>query len=311
MTVDNMTLEDLLDEIGVEDINPRGDEVHARCPMHEERTGTRELRPRHWSINRSTGLHHCFSCGYRGSLLTLVMDVTKRGMWDAQRYIRTYGLDFSGLATLERNPHQVDREPVLDLSERLEVFCTPPSEALAQRRLSRHSVERYGLRWDRGEEAWVLPIRSPDGAVWGFQTKSATRVLNHPPGCRKSKTLFGLDLAIESQFTEYIILVESPLDVVYLDELGWASVASFGAAVSDEQLRLTVSQFQCIVLALDNDRAGKDETKRILATHWARQRPFEVLNYDKVAGKDPGEMSEDEMTTAMETATMSVFWEGV
>jgi DNA primase len=173
------------------------------------------------------------------------------------------------------------------------------------------SVVRYGVRWDPEEEAWVLPIRSLAGDVWGYQTKSAEQVLNHPPGCPKSRTLFGLDIAMESGLDDYIVLVESPLDVVYLDNLGYPAVASFGATVSNHQLRLLVSYFGAIVLALDNDGAGRAETKRVLASHWCRQLPFEVLNYSRTQAKDPGEMSEDTFERAMETAIFATHWEPV
>ena len=86
-------IEDLLEHIGVEDIRSLGVEVQGRCPMHEKRTGERERRPDHWSINRHSGAHHCFSCEYSGSLTRLVMDVAKTNLWDAHRLIREFEVD--------------------------------------------------------------------------------------------------------------------------------------------------------------------------------------------------------------------------
>jgi DNA primase len=55
-------IEELLEHIGVEDLQPRDTEIGGRCPAHEKRTGERESRPDHFFVNRSTGLFHCFSC---------------------------------------------------------------------------------------------------------------------------------------------------------------------------------------------------------------------------------------------------------
>ena len=298
----------LLFDIGVEDLDPRDDEIHGRCPQHEERTGARELRPRHWSVNRVTGAMYCFSCGYRGGLVKLVMDVTGKGMWDAQRLIHTYGADPVARVIVE---DEEPPAPVIDLSERLEVFGEPPARALRRRQLERAAATRHGLLWDTGESAWVLPIRAPDGALMGYQTKSPTRVLNHPPGMRKSRTLFGLDFLLEGRTPgrtgDYVILVESPLDVVRLDGMGYPAVSSFGAGVSDDQLRLLIRYFDSLLLGLDNDRAGQTETERILAEGWHRRMPTEILSYEHTKAKDVGEMTDDEIELAVENAHLSVY----
>jgi len=302
-------LEDLLAEIGVEDIRPGRDEIFARCPMHIEYLGRREVRPgKHWSINRETGSHYCFSCGYKGGLIRLIVDVTHKSPWEARKIIRNHKLDFrawSGLASGKPDiSEEEEPEDYVDLSERLECFIDPPGAALRQRGLQRHSVDHYGVRWDQEASAWVLPIRGPTGDVWGFQTKSDDRVLNHPSGVRKSRTLFGLDVLIElpPAFRDYVILVESPLDVVYVDGWGYPAVSSFGCTVSDRQLRLLIQYFDRFILALDNDDAGRREMKRILKTDWAKRRPVEVLNYRRTTGKDPGEMDEAEFLKAVQTA---------
>jgi hypothetical protein len=301
-------LETLLAELGMEDISPREDEVYARCPQHERRTGRRENRPRHWSINRATGAHYCFSCGYKGSLLTLIVDLTRQSPWEARKKIREHRLDFAAWAErmrpVEKALDEYEPGDYIDLSERLECFGDPPGTALRQRGLQRPSVDRYGVRWDLDDKAWVLPIRGPYGDVWGYQTKSENRVLNHPSGVHKSRTLFGLDLLVEQPpaFRDYVILVESPLDVVYVDGWGYPAVSSFGVVVSDRQLRLLTRFFDRFILALDNDDAGKREMRRLVKSNWAKQRPIEVLNYRRASGKDPGEMDEAQFVRAVETS---------
>jgi DNA primase len=59
----------LLEDIGIESLHPDGDEIWGRCPAHPHR----ECNPHHWSISRTKLVSHCFSCGYGGSLVRLVM----------------------------------------------------------------------------------------------------------------------------------------------------------------------------------------------------------------------------------------------
>ena len=66
-------IEGVLISLGIE-TTQRGDELTGLCPMHLERTGRQDNNPS-WSMNAETGVHHCFSCGYKGTLLTLVAEI--------------------------------------------------------------------------------------------------------------------------------------------------------------------------------------------------------------------------------------------
>jgi DNA primase len=290
-------IEDLLEHIGVEDIRSLGEEVQARCPMHEKRTGERERRPDHWSINRYSGAHHCFSCEYSGSLTRLIMDVAKVNLWDAHGLIRRFDVDLSD--------DEAPWEPPIGMmiETRLEDFGPPPPRALARRHLTPEVCDRYQLRWDYEEAAWIIPIFSPSGEKWGWQTKGS-EIRNHPPGIKKGKTLFGLTVLRG----ERALLVESPLDVAYLDTLGVPAVAAFGCQVSDMQLKLLVERLDALVLALDDDKAGISETFRIIREKWHHRIPISVFNYRSLSGKDPGELSPAEVRKGLDGAVLAAFW---
>jgi DNA primase len=295
-------LEDLLLYIGIEDIRPLGDEIQGRCPAHEKRTGERENKPVHWSISRRTGLHYCFSCEYKGSLTRLVGDMTGLGAWDVSKLLIQHDVQ------LDKDEEEEWEPPPLNFVDQLERFGPPPRAALEHRRLKASSVQRFGLRFDREDYAWVLPIYSPAGALWGYQRKGTGWVRNFPPGVKKSRTLFGLSVVSGEPDTSSLVLVESPLDCVYLDGLGLAAVASYGAAVSDQQLRLLVERANRVILALDNDKAGITATQKILREHWHHRLPMTVFDYSHTQGKDPGECSPDEVYDGVRTASLGVFW---
>jgi len=292
-------IEDLLAYLKIENMRGTGSEIQGRCPLHEKRTGTRELRPDNWSINRNTGRFHCFSCGYSGSLVKLVMDLDDVGLWDAHRLIREHDVDLDIQTQDDWQPL-----PSNQIEEQLEAYGAPPQRALLKRRLTRESVDKFGVRFDYEDAAWVLPITGPDGALWGFQFKAWEFVRNRPPGVKKSRTLFGL----HNLHNASVILVESPLDAVYLDGLGYPAVASFGANVSDQQMRLLIERCDEVMLALDNDAAGINETRRLLAEKWHHRIPISIFHYLSTKKKDPGEMGALEVRYGVEKAVMASFW---
>jgi DNA primase len=295
-------IEDLLEHIGIEDVSPRDNEIGARCPLHEKRTGEREHRPDHWSINRGTGLFHCFSCEYSGTLVSLIVDVAKVGLWDAHKMIRDFDVELG-----DPDEEQTWEPPVpdADLETTFAQFGSPPERAVTKRHLVDHAVTRFKLRWDDEESAWILPIYGPSGDLWGWQAKATTWVRNRPPGIRKSRTLFGIQVSQSDGMP--LILVESPLDAVYLDGLGYAAVASFGAAVSDVQMRLIIERTGQLTLALDNDKAGLNETARLLRERWHHRISIEIFHY-LGKGKDPGELTPEQITDGIVHSTLAAFW---
>jgi DNA primase len=293
-------IEDLLDHIGIENLRRLGEEVQGRCPLHEKRTGERERRPDHWSINRRTGAHHCFSCEYSGSLTRLIIDVTGAGIWEATQMIRRFDVEIGS-----HHQEEAWEPPITTVVEsRLEDFGPAPPRALERRHLTPESVSRYGIRWDEEESAWVIPIFSPTGEKWGWQAKSVDGIRNRPSGIKKGLTLFGFHLLCANT----AVLVESPLDVVYLDTLGVPAVAAYGCQVSERQMKLLIERLDALVVALDNDKAGVRETRRLLEEKWHHRIPLSVFNYKGMEGKDPGELSPPEVTRGLETAVLASFW---
>lgn len=290
-------IEDLLEYLEIEDIRILGDEVQARCPMHEKRTGERERRPDHWSINRRSGAHHCFSCEYSGSLSRLIIDVSGMGLWDAHRLIREFDIDL--------DTSQEAWEPPIGMvvESRLAEFGPVPPRALERRRLTPQVCDRYQLRWDYEEAAWIIPIFSPNGERWGWQVKGGDFIRNHPPGIKKGRTLFGMNVLRGDN----VLLVESPLDVAYLDTLDVPAVAAFGAQVSDIQLKLLVERCDSVMLALDNDKAGLAEMHRIVKQRWHHRIRMEVFNYP-LRGKDPGELDPDQISWGVNQSVLAALW---
>jgi Toprim-like/CHC2 zinc finger len=311
------SVEGVLLNLGIE-TNQRGDELLGLCPMHLERTGREDNNPS-WSINAETGLHHCFSCGYKGSLITLVAELkeftTQWGRVDldaAKDWLRNnIEVNFEFLAKqLEeaRNSYIPIPVPVGMSEARLALFKKAPEWALEARGLTEDACIKYGVLWNPNKNSWITPIRSADSnKLLGWQEKSQTERFfrNRPTGVPKSKTLFGLDTFDGGT----MIVVESPLDSVKLASLGiFGGVSTFGASVSDDQINL-MKRADKLIIAMDNDAAGKKASSDIFARIRKEGMECWFLNYQDSEYKDIGDMPEQLVHYCIEGSKHSVFGE--
>ena len=169
------------------------------------------------------------------------------------------------------------------LESALDQFGTPPAKALDLRGITLDAAQAYGIRWYAEGAAWILPIRDADsGVLRGWQTKSAHDTRN-TPGTRKGRTLFGID---RFQPGSTAILVESPLDAAVLLSAGLdGGLASFGANVSREQAQILRDRAGRIVLALDNDDAGRAGQDKLIEHLGGKS--LHAFNYGSTGAKDP------------------------
>lgn len=282
-------LMDILDQLGVEVHKHSGDEINGRCPVHHKVKG-RDSSRFSWYINSDTGLWTCFTCGASGSLSMLLSELTgdPGSLWNAQNFVIT-----QGIRRLEPDEAVYDDHADIDWSD-YSKFAPLPERMLDHRSLDREIATRYGVRWDKENKAIVVPILSPLGELRGWQLKKSGWVRNHPEGVHKGTTLFG----IERAYAPTAILVESPLDVVRFhsvyDGMTFSCVASFGANISQDQGRL-LSKFDKVVLALDNDAAGKAEQRRIKIRRLVNDRQIRYWRYAPDDPKDIGEMTDGQI----------------
>jgi hypothetical protein len=284
-----------------------GRELSASCPMHRERTGRDDANPS-WSINTKSGMHLCYSCGYKGSLVSLINDLNGdvQDAEEARSWLVRPGL--SKKVTLPDLTRALTGPSLLDESL-LGRFTQPPSWALKERRITGEACEEFGVLWEPLNDAWILPIRDPyTFGLMGWQEKSQTtrRFRNHPTGVKKSRTLFGLHVFTEGR----MIVVESPLDAVRLWSEGIiGAVSVFGAAVSAQQLTL-VSNDE-VVFALDNDDAGRKASERLLQETKGVLRSVRFFNYSGIDAKDIGDMTLDQILQGLHAAKSRAYGIGV
>lgn len=299
-----------LGNLGIEVTKEQGDEVYALCPMHMERVGKEDSKPS-WSVNKETGLSHCFSCGYSASFVTLVMDVMKVEYKDATRWVKKNGmtLDIIDLLPDRRETPERRQKVVKRVPESIFVgFVDPPEKALQNRLVTAEACQEYEVLWDPDQHGWVLPVRWPDGVLMGYQIKAKNFVLNEPKHMKKRGALFGMTAFRGGR----MIVVESPLDAVrFYSEGIKGAVACFGSNLSEEQVRIIMERASSVVIALDDDGPGQKETERVLQ-RLGRILPTYAFSYEGAVplpgkeGKDPGELDRASLYRGLTKAHFSV-----
>jgi 5S rRNA maturation endonuclease (ribonuclease M5) len=303
----------------------RAHEANGLCPLHKERTGKEDSNPSWW-INLETGMHICFSCGYKGNLLQLIADIQgfyidvwgKEKAYDykaAEDWLRTihHANPEQLLDVLRSLPTYIVSSPKpLDMSEaRLAIFDSPPSTAISSRRLTEEAVRSYSVLWDTQKKSWILPLREPHfNKLMGWQEKGTVDryFRNRPTGLQKSKTLFG----IENQQEDMVVVVESPLDCVRIASAGVpGAVAVCGSSVSEDQVKL-LRYSDKIIAAFDNpslDKAGLKAAKEM--REYARKYGLNLyyFNYGESMKKDPGDMTDEEILWGIENAKSYILGE--
>lgn len=300
-------MEQVLRRLNIEPVNARGSEVLALCPGHKEITGKEDRSPSWW-INAETGAHICFSCGFKGSLFSLI--ATVQGYKDPNGFLDYADakdwlyLSFDniqiGMAE-EEEQEPVFKEVTLITESRLALFTYPPQHALTARGFTIQAAEKHQLLWDTVHSNWISVIRDPySNKLLGWQEKGFSRryFRNYPVGVEKSTTLFGYNRYTGGR----MIVVESPLDVVRLESIGvTGAVSTYGSMISNTQLELIKGADE-ILFALDNDESGLNSSRRML------EQPFEAryFNYGHTDMKDVGAMSRLEILTGLDNAKHSV-----
>ena len=296
-------IERTLLRLGIESTQRRS-ELIALCPMHKYRVGKEDNNPS-WSINADTGAHHCFSCGYKGNLLTLISDLLEYGdLEKAKSWLRSnteVNWDLVSKQLEEAKKTYVHLPKLVPMSEaRLAVFKEVPNWAAHDRGLSVEACSAYGVSWRESDSTWVLPIRSLEGRLLGWQEKGhlSRKFFNRPPGVPKSKTLFGMNCWEPGQ----MIVVESPLDAVKLKSVGIpGGVATFGAVVSEDQIEI-MRKAEPLIIAMDNDEAGKKASKFLLDSFRRLGIECWFFNYGDSDKKDIGDMDQNEIDWGLTNA---------
>lgn len=288
----------VLRELGI-DYYLSGDEAIAKCPAHDDRHPS-------WSMNVGTGVHHCFSCGFSGSIASLAAHVLNLTYPEAVLWCNAR----VGWAFAHQWREAIDNVSFSPAYMKIgeadtALFTQPPDDELAGRGISREAADAFGILWNPGKQEWIFPVRDPNtNQLWGWQSKNARTFRHYPAGIRRSETLFGLGAF---HYGSPVVLIESPIDAAYIYSAGRrGGLSSFGVQVSSQQFAIIHRLTEHLILALDRDSAGVEQTARICDEF--NQVKIRVFNYAGIHVKDPGEMSYEEVRYGIDNAIPALKW---
>jgi len=268
------------DALGIEVIKEMGDEDICRCPLPSH-NGV-DSNPS-FSINRAKLVYNCFACGIGGNIIDLVARIMDVDYDAAYKFCRSYDDSTLGkddpyafgkklesiFATEKGEDKEYNPLPRFNAGS-ITAWVNNPTDYFAKRGISDDTRIKFMLGYDpnhiRGTysgPAAIIP-NFFQGSLVGYQERwlednrpkhipKYTNTNSFP----KKETLFGYDIAIGNN-DKPVVVVESALTSVYLDQIGYPSVATFGSQVTSEQIRLLTSFSWGVVLSFDNDSAGKN-----------------------------------------------------
>ncbi len=171
-----------------------------------------------------------------------------------------------------------------------------------------------GTYYDRFRDRLMFPLTNHRGVVVGFSGRSlnpeekTAKYINSPETSvyHKSDLLFGYSqLHRFIREKEEVILVEGEFDLLSSFQAHVNNICAIkGSALTQEQLKLLSRNVKRIVLALDNDKAGQEATKRAIAL--ARDYDISLRVLLLSGGKDPDDIARENPKAWREMVKQSI-----
>ena len=298
-----------------------GDDVMCQCPYHKN---GQERKPSA-GIRKSDGKFHCLSCGVTTDIDEMVANCFGYSdpAWGYKWIVR----NFATVKVEERKEIELDisrnrssgvRDTVLlrDFAsdEELDSYrYTHPY--LYERGLTDEIIEYFDIGYDKHTDSITFPVREwLLGAYWSktkFVARRSVKTKRFDLPKDMEKPLYGLfeyykameiDIpkATHSKYSHYepVYVCEGLFDCLRLWCNGKYAVAGFGCLFSEYQLKLLEElPTRKLILALDNDKAGRDGANRIRQAIKNKIITEVILPDGK---KDVGECSDEEIQNLSE-----------
>lgn len=315
----SLDLDMLEDALDITIVKSYGQEDICHCPLPSH--NGYDANPS-FSINRQKLVYNCFACGIGGNIIDLVARVLNLDYDDAFKFCKTYGVDESAELSFEDrlknifvNPMSYSPPPTLPRYSRsvLTEWVQQYSDYYEERGISAEFQDKFLLGFDanhkRGDyvgPAAIIP-HFFEGDLVGYQERwidnarpkhipKYTNSSNFP----KAETLFAYDYAIEDNSSP-VIVVESALTSVYLHQMGYNSVSTFGASVSDAQIKLLQSFSWGVILSFDNDVAGQKACDHV-GERLKKTVPVHVVDIDGEEKQDLNDLPPEKVATLIGSA---------
>lgn len=251
-----------------------GDDVMVCCPYHKQ---GQERRPSA-GIRKSDGLFHCLACGETHSLPEVISNCY--GYTDPLFGYKWLTQNFANVEVQEREAIKINfsrnnisnKSGILGNSDADKPLCVSEEELdkyryihpyLYERGLTDEVIEQFDLGYDRATDSITFPVRDKNGDCMFVARRAVkTKRFDIPKGI--TKPLYGLYELSVTPVVNKLYVCEGLFDCLRLWCVGKPAVAGFGCLFNSYQVK-QIQDFpgRTVVLALDNDEAGKDAAQRL------------------------------------------------
>ena len=253
------------------------DNVMISCPSHK---GGQENKP---SCGVSTvtkykddkvieaGTVHCFSCGYTASLsefISFCFGYQDGGVFGNKWLKAQYNIVSVKQRKVDLNISRgtIIQEELPTLSDQCLLPLRYTVDYMYQRGLTDEIIEQFDIGYDRTDDTITIPVPNLKGEVKWIQRRSINKKRYYiPSGVNKTDYLLGASEILRThREREEVYIVESPFNMLTLWKLGYPAVCLFGTGGGKQYDMLKRLPIRHYILALDNDEAGKNGTKKLI-----------------------------------------------
>lgn len=262
-----------------------------RCPLHKDKTPS-------LSINVDKRHYHCFSCGDKGTTRKLL------SYFGIDSYNAPELSDLEKLLDEEIEEKTAEKTFTADENELLNYRYYHPY--LANRGLSKDFILRNKIGFDKKQARVTIPIYF-NNTYYGCARRTVvdeTPKITYNDGMPKNQIVY--TPLTNTGYTEYLMVVEGPIDALKASYLGQDSAAILGCHPSKAQIQhiTEIANGRTIILALDNDTPGKKGIDKWIDLTIDISTSIMIYPIDV---KDIGEMNKDQFNSGL-TKSLS-FWE--
>lgn len=313
--------------VGATDIRPTREGFVCRCPYHER---VHRSQSPSFAINTDSGRFICFSgvCGKSGSFETFLIDLLG--------YSAPQASELAGRMVQPQVPDLENSSPLPPWGERRRTRCLVvqlmDSSILGaydycpvymlQRGFLKSVLKKWRIgfdpscSWDlkRGNadtRRVTIPVWDRHGVLIGITKRAIGRDEDQNPKYihehyQKSEVLYGHHLVKDVGPESPLVVVESPMSVLWLYQHGVRNVvATMGAEISTTQMKL-IAEYEPVILAFDGDEAGQTANFRTGSYLYRYLSPMSltVASAYSRGSKDPAEEKDP-----VDFLNRSVSWE--
>lgn len=269
-----MIISELLALMGSRRIREKGFETTASCPFapwtHEK---GRDMHPSfgvNMLLNDGHGVYHCFACGKSGTVRSMIEEYCKMSGIPTSRFEKfineiesEYTIDMSLIKKKAGNEFVVPEDELNFYREHLKM--SRYHQIFKDNNITPGTVQRWEIAVS--DDKVIFPVKNRLDNILFFVyrwIKKGGPKYTVSQGAKTKSAIYGANM-VNVLNDSPLIVVEGILDAIYIEQLGFNSVAIFGVFINDKQVDMirSISPSDSIAIVFDDDEAGRDGVKYV------------------------------------------------